>query len=114
VPHAITGGAPERRRRRGIEPAAVLLAPPPPARFRSSPFVLVPGEHTTLTLSPSSSDSTSRSNLQAPNTGDLVSQDPPRTSVLMLTVKFRQPSHEFTFGVGMTFVSYPLVLTPVV
>jgi hypothetical protein len=33
---------------------------------------------------------------------------------MMLKVKFRQPSHEFTFGVGMTFVSYPLVLTPVV
>jgi hypothetical protein len=32
----------------------------------------------------------------------------------MLTVKFRQPSHEFTFSVGMTFISYPLVLTPVV
>jgi hypothetical protein len=32
----------------------------------------------------------------------------------MLTMKIRQPSHEFTFGVGMTFVSYPLVLTPVV
>jgi hypothetical protein len=32
----------------------------------------------------------------------------------MLTVKFRQPSHEFTFGVGMTFVCYPLVLTPLV
>jgi hypothetical protein len=32
----------------------------------------------------------------------------------MLMAKFRQPSHEFTFGVGMTFVSYPLVLTPVV
>jgi hypothetical protein len=32
----------------------------------------------------------------------------------MLTVKFRQSSHEFTFGVGITFVSYPLVLTPVV
>jgi hypothetical protein len=32
----------------------------------------------------------------------------------LLTVKFRQPSHEFTFGVGMTFISYPLVLTPVV
>jgi hypothetical protein len=31
-----------------------------------------------------------------------------------VTVKIRQPSHEFTFGVGMTFVSYPLVLTPVV
>jgi hypothetical protein len=32
----------------------------------------------------------------------------------MLTVKFRQPSHEFTFGVGMTFISYPLLLTPLV
>jgi hypothetical protein len=32
----------------------------------------------------------------------------------LLMMKFRQPSHEFTFGVGMTFVSYPLVLTPVV
>jgi hypothetical protein len=32
----------------------------------------------------------------------------------MLTVKFRQPSHEFTFGVGMTFISYTLVLTPLV
>ena len=32
----------------------------------------------------------------------------------MLTVNFRQPSHEFTFGVGMNFISYPLVLTPLV
>jgi hypothetical protein len=32
----------------------------------------------------------------------------------LLTVKFRQPSHEFTFDVGMNFVSYPLVLAPVV
>jgi hypothetical protein len=32
----------------------------------------------------------------------------------LLTVKFRQPSHEFTFSVGMTFVSYPWVLTPMV
>jgi hypothetical protein len=32
----------------------------------------------------------------------------------MLTMKFRQPSHEFTFGVGMNFISYPLVLTPLV
>jgi hypothetical protein len=32
----------------------------------------------------------------------------------LLTVKFRQPSHEFTFGVGMSFISYPLVLTPLV
>jgi hypothetical protein len=33
---------------------------------------------------------------------------------VLLTVKFRQPSHEFTFGVGITFISYPLVLTPLV
>jgi hypothetical protein len=33
---------------------------------------------------------------------------------VLLTVKFRQPSHEFTFGVGMNFISYPLVLTPLV
>jgi hypothetical protein len=32
----------------------------------------------------------------------------------MLTVNFPQPSHEFTFGVGMNFISYPLVLTPLV
>jgi hypothetical protein len=30
----------------------------------------------------------------------------------MLIVKFRQPSHEFTFSVGITFIPYPLVLTP--
>jgi hypothetical protein len=36
-----------------------------------------------------------------------------RTEALLM-VKFRQPSHEFTFGVGMTFISYPLVQTPVV
>jgi hypothetical protein len=34
--------------------------------------------------------------------------------VHLLTVKIRQPSHEFTFGVGMSFIPYPLVLTPVV
>jgi hypothetical protein len=32
----------------------------------------------------------------------------------LLTVKIRQPSHEFTFGVDMSFIPYPLVLTPVV
>jgi hypothetical protein len=32
----------------------------------------------------------------------------------LLTVKFRQPSHEFIFSVGMSFISYPLVLTPLV
>jgi hypothetical protein len=30
----------------------------------------------------------------------------------MLTVKICQPSHEFTFGVGISFIPYPLVLTP--
>jgi hypothetical protein len=32
----------------------------------------------------------------------------------LLTVKFRRPSHEFTFGVDMSFILYPLVLTPLV
>jgi hypothetical protein len=32
----------------------------------------------------------------------------------LLTVKIHQPSHEFTFGVGISFISFPLVLTPVV
>jgi hypothetical protein len=32
----------------------------------------------------------------------------------VLMVKFRQPSHEFTFSVGMSFISYPLVLTSLV
>jgi hypothetical protein len=32
----------------------------------------------------------------------------------MLTLKIRQPSHDFTFGVGISFILYPLVLTPVV
>jgi hypothetical protein len=32
----------------------------------------------------------------------------------VLTVKIRQPSHEFTFGVGISFIPYPLILTPVV
>jgi hypothetical protein len=39
---------------------------------------------------------------------------PRHPDVRLLTVKIRQPSHEFTFGVGMTFVSYSLVLTPLV
>jgi hypothetical protein len=32
----------------------------------------------------------------------------------LLTVNFRQPSHEFTFDADMNFISYPLVLTPLV
>jgi hypothetical protein len=39
---------------------------------------------------------------------------PSEVLAAVLTVKIRQPSHEFTFGVGITFVSYSLVLTPVV
>jgi hypothetical protein len=32
----------------------------------------------------------------------------------MLKVKFCQPSHEFTFGGGMNFISHQLVLTSLV
>jgi hypothetical protein len=35
-------------------------------------------------------------------------------SYQLLTVKIRQPSHEFTFCVDMSFILYPLVLTPLV
>jgi hypothetical protein len=45
--------------------------------------------------------------LKEAQVGDLVGR-------ALLTVKIRQPSHEFTFGVGMNFILYPLVLTPVV
>jgi hypothetical protein len=38
----------------------------------------------------------------------------PQSGAQVLTVKIRQPSHEFTFGVGISFIPYPLVLTPVV
>jgi hypothetical protein len=38
----------------------------------------------------------------------------PELTRILLTVKIRQPSHEFTFGVGISFIPYPLVLTPVV
>jgi hypothetical protein len=38
----------------------------------------------------------------------------PSSDTAVLTVKIRQPSHEFTFGVGISFIPYPLVLTPVV
>jgi hypothetical protein len=41
-------------------------------------------------------------------------QRPIPTGPGVLTVKFCQPSHEFTFSAGMSFISYPLVLTPLV
>jgi hypothetical protein len=40
------------------------------------------------------------------------SQRGARQRAMLLTVKFRQPSHEFTFGVGVSFIPYPLVLPP--
>jgi hypothetical protein len=45
------------------------------------------------------------------STAVVVALSPPR---LLLMVKIRQPSHEFTFGVGISFIPYPSVLTPVV
>jgi hypothetical protein len=38
----------------------------------------------------------------------------PQRIYCLLTVKLRQPSHEFTFGVDMSFILYPLVITPFV
>jgi hypothetical protein len=45
---------------------------------------------------------------------DLLEDEQGLTMGEMLTVKIRQPSHDFTFGVGISFIPYPLVLTPVV
>jgi hypothetical protein len=44
----------------------------------------------------------------------MLSEQRLHTHWQLLMVKFRQPSHEFTFGVGISFIPYPLVLTPVV
>jgi hypothetical protein len=45
---------------------------------------------------------------------DMLKKRARTTRPRLLTVKIRQPSHEFTFGVGISFIPYPLVLTPVV
>jgi hypothetical protein len=45
---------------------------------------------------------------------DMPRDVPKQPDAWLLTVKIRQPSHEFTFGVGMNFILYPLVLTPMV
>jgi hypothetical protein len=69
-------------------------------------------------LTPLATRSLERSLLVFSTPGGLAGDDLSRlfftAPTPVLTVKFRQPSHEFTFGVGMTFVFYPLVLTPVV
>jgi hypothetical protein len=39
----------------------------------------------------------------------LVSAPALIVTMTLLTANFHQPSHEFTFGVGMNFISYPLV-----
>jgi hypothetical protein len=43
-----------------------------------------------------------------------IKPEEPQVPEVVLTVKIRQPSHEFTFGVDISFIPYPLVLTPVV
>jgi hypothetical protein len=60
---------------------------------------------------PESEDNTTEQPLSGPASGLVITSTP---AGRLLTVKIRQPSHEFTFGVGMSFIPYPLVLTPVV
>jgi hypothetical protein len=55
-------------------------------------------------------DGDTRNVINARRTGNTET----RAAAGLLTVKIRQPSHELTFGVGMSFIPYPLVLTPVV
>jgi hypothetical protein len=60
------------------------------------------------------------SDMEISHVGRCTLQSPPHKIHLnnilhvpsMLTVNFRQPIHEFTIGVGMNFISYPLVITP--
>jgi hypothetical protein len=68
------------------------------------------------------SPSTTRSRIPCSGSGAMPSPSrmlaatttPSASTSPLLTVKIRQPSHEFTFGVGISFIPYPLVLTPVV
>jgi hypothetical protein len=46
--------------------------------------------------------------------GDDFTRAYPLGLMCLLTVKFCQPNHEFTFIVDMSFILYPLVLTPLV
>jgi hypothetical protein len=39
--------------------------------------------------------------------GKIFKDMPPYTPCSVLMVKIRQPSHEFTFGVGISFIPYP-------
>jgi hypothetical protein len=52
--------------------------------------------------------------IKASGTWKLADLPPGVEAIGLLTVKIRRPSHEFTFGVGISFIPYPLVLTPVV
>jgi hypothetical protein len=65
------------------------------------------------------SDSDSDSDDEVRDELPFLRQEKERLGLLLdnrdvLTVKFRQPSHEFTFYVGKSFIPYPLVLTPLV
>jgi hypothetical protein len=46
--------------------------------------------------------------------GELVGYKIMLTCGTQLTVNFCQPSHAFTFGVGIYSISYPLVLTSLI
>jgi hypothetical protein len=39
--------------------------------------------------------------------GKIFKDMPPYTPCSVLMVKIRQPSHEFTFSVGISFIPYP-------
>jgi hypothetical protein len=102
-----------------IEKMAILSPPSP-----SEPLLLyVAASKAAVSAALVREDETEKGKLQCPIyfvfealTGSklLYSELEKIADTVMLTVKIRQPSHEFTFGVGMIFVSYSLVLTPVV
>jgi hypothetical protein len=84
-------------------------APPPPPT-PAHPLIAEMATADPLTMIPSSSSG--GVDFELPHAG--FSPVSVLKAGTVLTVKIRQPSHEFTFGVGMSFIPYPLVLTPVV
>jgi hypothetical protein len=110
-----------RGARRAPSAAAAAAGGPTALRSRSGPGVAGSGHGGPGSSAPPSASTGSAGRHRATPppragaTGERKALPPPSLEpARLLTVKIRQPSHEFTFGVGMSFIPYPLVLTPVV
>jgi hypothetical protein len=80
----------------------------------ASPRIQTSSPQSEVSASPRNHPVSPRPDIQEPSLEPEKLPSPIREARNVLTVKFHQPSHVFTFVVGMNFISYPLVLTPVV